>query len=72
MEWLKNIGDPTDEFAKYELSVAINESRNEAWVNHLLWLSPLIIGRPKATERYTVAELERMDMVGVYRRDDDG
>ena len=71
MEWLRNIGDPADEFAKYRLSVAINESRDAAWVNHLLWLSPLIIGKPKATKYHTVAELERMDMVGVYRQDDD-
>ena len=32
------------------------------------WLSDKIIGRPKASEKYTVEQLESMGMRGVYAR----
>ena len=69
MIWLTNTYDPTREDAKYSLSVALNENRDEQWAKYLVWLDGFIIGRP-AAGIHSVEELEAMGMVGVYRKDD--
>lgn len=40
-----------------------------AWERHLEWVNSNVIGRPKATEKYTVEELENMGMIGIYARE---
>ena len=39
------------------------------WQNHLEWIAKNQIGRPMATDKYTVEELEKMGMVGIYASD---
>lgn len=34
---------------------------------HLRWMAQFVCGRPKATDHYTVEELEKFGMVGLYR-----
>ena len=38
------------------------------WQRHLDWINKNVIGRPKATKKYTVEELEEMGMVGIYKK----
>lgn len=40
------------------------------WRNWLNWIAKNHIGRPVATDKYSVEELERMGMVGVYSDDE--
>lgn len=42
------------------------EAMHEAWLNHLRWINSNVIGPPKATDYYSVEELEAMGMVGIY------
>ena len=69
MIWLGNVYDPKRTDARYRLPVALNQSRGEVWRQHLEWLDSCVIGEPKATALYTIADLEVMHMVGVYRQD---
>lgn len=36
------------------------------WQRHLDWIKANIIGPPKATDHYTVEQLEAMNMIGLY------
>ena len=36
------------------------------WQHHLNWIDEHVIGRPKATEKYTQKDLEEMGMIGIY------
>lgn len=36
------------------------------WKNHLVWVNRNTIGRPQATKKYTVEQLEIKGYVGVY------
>ena len=58
MRWITNILDPK----KYKDSPQAIRNLNE-------WLSDKIIGEPQATTTYTVEELKKFDMVGVYVED---
>ena len=66
MKWITNTYDPERKDAKYHLEVYIDQSRDEAWENHLAWLSDFTIGEPKAC-KYTVGELKQNGYVGVYK-----
>ena len=44
------------------------ETLEQAWARREAYLADKTIGLPKATEAYTVGELQRMGFVGVYRR----
>lgn len=63
MEWLSNIYDPLKPDAQARLG--------KQWKRHLDWHSEHIVGRPKATERYTTEQLEVMGMIGIYARDEE-
>lgn len=52
LKWLTNMVDPKER-------VTIDAAKK-------LWLKGKVLGDPKATYKYTVEELKRMDMVGVY------
>lgn len=45
---------------------ARNTTPEEAWRQHLEWINRNVIGRPQATETYTVEQLEAMGMIGIY------
>lgn len=75
MEHLSNIFDPRLEKNKETFTgFSYNEwcagpaSIERAWNRHLEWVNSNEIGRPKATEKYTVEQLEEMGMVGIYRK----
>ena len=60
LKWLTNTRDP-----KNFSGDTLHRQEQEA----LEYLENKIIGRPKATERYSVEELEAMGLVGVYKED---
>jgi len=72
MQFLTNTYDPGMPDApeclvlRYEDMLG-SDGRERAWQQHTRWLSDKIIGEPQATEAYTVAQLQAMHMVGVYR-----
>ena len=66
MKWLSNIYDPEKNDARNLLSIPADQTRQQAWANHLQWLRGKHIGLPKQMQRHTVSELIEMDMVGVY------
>lgn len=47
------------------------QTHRQAFVEWQRQLEGKIIGEPKATEKYTVAELKAMNFVGLYRQDAD-
>jgi len=62
-----NTSDPAnEEVARMALSISFYETREEAWERHLQWLEDKDIRRPKATKTFTVEQLEKMGLVGVY------
>jgi hypothetical protein len=73
MRFLSNTYDPTTEGAKESFFGGIKDpqSRNEAWANYLEWVDAHVIGEPQATRTYTVEELKKMGMVGVYAEDEE-
>ena len=66
MKWLSNTYNPKDKNAKMYVAQMHNETQEEAWKHHTEWLKGKHIGRPHASEVYTVEQLEEMGMVGVY------
>jgi hypothetical protein len=69
MRWLSNAHNPEDPYASMYVVRLFPQSQEEAWRSHLDWLRDKVIGKPKETEKYTVEELEEMEMVGVYSRE---
>jgi len=67
MNWLTNLYDPKRDDARACLILFIDETEQDAWERQKAWLSDKIIGRPKATDMYTVEQLEAMGLVGVYK-----
>ncbi|NIQ88787.1 MAG: hypothetical protein GWN93_06765 [Deltaproteobacteria bacterium] len=66
MKFLTNIYDPKRLDAKNKVGRQDNETLEEAWQRQQEWLSGKLIDAPQATEHFTVAELVRLGMVGVY------
>lgn len=66
MKYLSNTYSPKLSDAPNYIFRRMHETPKEAWQNYLSWLDNKIIGRPQATEKYTVEQLEEMGMVGVY------
>ena len=66
MKFLTNTYDPKREDAEYHLSYIRGIPRDQQWRDYLIWLSDKCIARPKATNFYTVEQLEAMGMVGIY------
>lgn len=74
MRHLSNIYDPRRPDAIAYLPLTYEESievggRERAWKRHLDWIAANVVDRPKATDYYTVEELESMHMVGIYAHD---
>lgn len=69
MRWLTNIHDPSKPDAYLHIYVEDGQTIQQAIDDWEIYLSNKIIGRPKASDAYTVEQLEAMDMVGVYVND---
>jgi hypothetical protein len=69
MRFISNTHNPKDKYARRYVVRSFHEPPEQAWQHHLEWLDGKIIGRPQATETYTVEQLEAMDLVGVYTGD---
>lgn len=50
----------------FHTTMAGPEACHEDWLRHLEWINRNTIGPPKATETYSVKQLEAMDMIGIY------
>lgn len=72
--FLSNLTDPYSENAKLYLALSYDEwrggpqERDRAWARHMEWVNANVIGPPKATDAYTVEQLQKMGMVGLYAR----
>ena len=65
MKWLTNHYMPKDPSRKiYQHEKGVSTREQILWERE--WLKDKIIGKPQATEAYTVEQLEEMEMVGVY------
>jgi hypothetical protein len=69
-EWLTNTYDPEDTYASQVHCYMTRDfsQRSREWQEHLNWISKHDIGLPKATETYSVEQLQKMRMVGIYRK----
>ena len=47
----------------------IGQSPQDAYRNYKNWRNKFIAGRPKATTKHTVEQLEEMGMVGLYKNE---
>jgi hypothetical protein len=63
LEWLTNRYDPNHPNARN-----FYEGDDVQWKFYQEWLRDKIIGPPKPSSDYTVAQLQGMHMVGVYRK----
>jgi len=52
--------------AKEHLICRSNQTPDQAWAHEQEWLAGKIIGDPKATDDYSVAQLRAMNLVGIY------
>ena len=66
MKWLSNLHDPRLPDHAPMVHRMVDETPEEAARHEKEWLEGKIIWQPKATESYTVEQLEAMHMVGIY------
>lgn len=66
VRWLSNTYDPEADDAFSSVERIIGQTQTDAWESKRDWLKNKIIGNPKATDTYTVEQLQQMKMVGVY------
>jgi hypothetical protein len=67
--WITNTYDPKREDAKQKFiySAPMRQSqRHRIWQEHLYFVGKHEIGSPRETDKYSVAELVSMGMVGLY------
>ena len=60
MRWLTNLHDPR------RTDISPYETPDRGFHYQESWLADKIIGEPKATEAYSVEQLKKMGMVGIY------
>lgn len=68
MRWLTNTFDPSKPDAELYICGLSGETWEQAIERERHYLSDKIIADPKATEYYTVEQLEEIGMVGVYAK----
>lgn len=66
MKFLTNLYDPTREDAEMKIIRKVNQTQDQAWESQKKWLVDKTIGKPQATKTYTIKDLEKMNMIGVY------
>ena len=69
MRFLYNAYDLEREDALYNVLRRDGQTQQEAYQEYKALLSDKIIGKPQATEKYTVEQLEYNGLVGVYTED---
>lgn len=68
MKFLTNLYNP--EIYKKEIIRIFGETQEQANNNFNKWLKDKIIGKPQATNFYTVEELENRNIVGIYEKNE--
>lgn len=68
LRYFGNTYDPRQPDVLYSIVVGWDESPQEAYQRHADWLRDKMIGDPQPTSTYTVEQLKKMNMVGVYSR----
>ena len=66
MKHLTNMYDPREPDAKKYVTRTFGQTHEEAWEELQRYLQGKVIGPPRATDAYTVEELEAMGTVGIY------
>lgn len=66
MRFLSNTFNPLDPMADTYAIREIGQSQQEAVASWREWLKGKVVGRPQATFKYTVEQLESMGVVGIY------
>lgn len=69
MIWLTNSIDPSRADYARSLVIPIYADRDDYIAHNKMWLADKIIGKPKASDKYTVEELEADGYVGIYKKD---
>ena len=69
MRWLTNTYNPSKPDYWMSIIPFHGQTYEEAEKMQRDFLQNAVIGRPKATDKYTVEQLEVMGMVGVYSND---
>lgn len=57
----------THVYSYYAMSAG-TEVMDIEWQHHLDWINQNVIGQPQATKWYTVEQLEKMGMIGIYSK----
>jgi len=70
MKWLSNGKPPSERPWDNYLNGTLEERLIKSKESRK-WYESCIVGKPQATETYTVEQLENMGMVGYYRRAED-
>lgn len=67
-KWLTNTYDPdrSDSRSYHVSSCCDKKESDRRWDSYVDYVEKHIIGPPKASEKYTVEQLQKMHMVGVY------
>lgn len=75
MSWITNLYDPHRADAKslyccqVKVIVSGNDAMEKEWERYLENINKYTIGTPKASEVFSVEELQEMHMVGIYSND---
>ena len=69
LKWVSNTINPANPDADSYVAARFDQSQADAIREYKCWLNGKVIGLPHATERFTVEELLKMDVVGVYLRE---
>jgi len=66
LRYCGNTKDPRFPNYKQTIALAYGQTLEEAIIQHDAWLADKVIGKPQATETYTIAEMLDGGYVGVY------
>ena len=70
LEFVTNAADPKHKDFRRMVVRSLGQTQEDAVQAYLAHISRHIIGRPRATKKYTVEELEKF-MIGLYREVDE-
>lgn len=72
--WLSNIYNPSlpdaERYLTYSMSAMQNggSAMKQEWQYHLDWIKENLLGPPKETDTYSIKELTKMGLVGIYSK----
>jgi len=64
LEWVANDWRKLD----FPAVFGLGQTQQEAMISLQNWRSQFVEGEPKATEKYSVADLKAMGIIGLYKR----